>query len=121
MSEVRDQIQPLLSDYRQFHNHRDQIESADREYFEKQARVAVDTFQAMFRSRLRRNDYLLTSDEDEMLATMMSWAQDLRPSQINLNSTELSLEQCSELLAELSSDSASTNAPVAWPYIKKIE
>lgn len=121
MSELREQIQPLLVSYRQFHLHEHDIEAGDREHFEVQSKLAWDTFLAMFRGRLGGRGFLLGDEEDSIVETLMNWAEELRPANTAAMTEGLSLEQCSALLSNLSSDSAEGNAPASWPYIKKIQ
>jgi hypothetical protein len=96
------------------------MDADEREHFETQAKLAWDTFIAMFRGRLHDAVLLVRGGEDDVLEILMDWAADLRPEHA-MRHEGLLFPDCSAMLAELSSDSMSSNRPAAWPYIKKIQ
>jgi hypothetical protein len=103
------------------HLHRDEIKADEKLDFEEQAKLACDTFKAMFGGRLGNSRLLLANDENETLDMLMAWADELRPVRGSEAGSGLDLEECTTRLARLSSDVSSPDDSAAWPYIKKIQ
>ncbi len=98
-----------------------------REEREKQAKLALDTFKAMFRSRFTARLLRGNRDDDTVVETLMQW---VGPREVGedgvLREEEIgSLGECAALLIKLTSEQNSSGngdgeGPIAWPYIKKI-
>ncbi|RKL46889.1 hypothetical protein BFJ72_g2628 [Fusarium proliferatum] len=117
--ELRDQLGRLLQVYRTFELHQDEItDAAERQDMEANAKVAKDTFQAMFRGRLTDEAFLIRETYEDVLERLTSWVSDARPPLRTW--TGLSPQACSDVLMELSSEPASRNSPATWPYIQSI-
>ncbi|KAK6227425.1 hypothetical protein QIS74_00980 [Colletotrichum tabaci] len=130
---LMDQITELLQTYRRHHLPSEENETAvgavvrevedvgEVEDVEEQAKVAHDTFKAMFRDRLKDEQFLTTKPKDYVLSTLRSWVLEARPSQIEGIKTRSSLQECSDLLMHLTSETAEATEPAVWPYIRKIK
>ncbi|KAG5757402.1 hypothetical protein H9Q70_000052 [Fusarium xylarioides] len=122
MDELQDQLGRLLQVYRTFELHQDEItDAAERQDMEANAKVAKDTFQAMFRGRLTHEAFLIREAYEDVLDRLISWAADARPSLSMTLHTGLSPQTCSNTLMELSSEPASRDSPATWPYIRSIK
>ncbi|KAG5821622.1 hypothetical protein H9Q71_000153 [Fusarium xylarioides] len=122
MEELQDQLGRLLQVYRTFELHQDEItDAAERQDMEANAKVAKDTFQAMFRGRLTDEAFLICEAYEDVLDRLTSWAADARPSLSMTLHTGLSPQTCSNTLMELSSEPASRDSPATWPYIRSIK
>ncbi|KAG9254532.1 uncharacterized protein F5Z01DRAFT_622392 [Emericellopsis atlantica] len=120
VEELRDQLRSMLRCYRCFHLHGHAMKGEEKRDLELGAKLAIDTFRAMFHGRLRNEDFLVTFTEDTGLEVLSSWAEEFRPSERLMQHSELSLQDCSNMLARLSSQVGATAQPAAWPYIKNI-
>lgn len=120
--ELQQQIRDLVHAYRHNYFHsRDMELREDRRHWEQRAKLAEDTFRAMFANRF--TTVLLRSDnsEDMVVETYLNWAMDLRPNrELNGHTVMDTLEECSSLLMRLASDRDGAEGPDCWPYIKKI-
>lgn len=122
MEELQDQLGRLLQVYRTFELHQDEItDAAERQDMEANAKVARDTFQAMFRGRLVDEAFLIRENYEDVLNRLTGWAADARPSPLMTLHTGLSTQACSNTLMELSSEPASRDSPATWPYIRSIK
>ncbi|KAF5974290.1 hypothetical protein FBULB1_7849 [Fusarium bulbicola] len=122
MEELQDQLGRLLQVYRTFELHQDEItDAAERQDMEANAKVANDTFQAMFRGRLTDGAFLIREPYDDVLDRLTSWAASARPSPSMTLHTGLSPQACSNKLMELSSEPATRDSPATWPYIRSIK
>uniref|UniRef100_A0A0D2XYF0 Uncharacterized protein n=1 Tax=Fusarium oxysporum (strain Fo5176) TaxID=660025 RepID=A0A0D2XYF0_FUSOF len=120
IEELQDQLGRLLQIYRTFELHRDEItDAAERQDMEANAKVAKDTFQAMFRGRLTDEAFLIRESYGDVLDKLTRWAADARPSPLR-TWTGLSPQVCSNILMTLSSEPASRDSPATWPYIRNI-
>ncbi|KLO87985.1 Uncharacterized protein LW93_5151 [Fusarium fujikuroi] len=120
MEELGDQLGRLLQVYRTFELHQDEItDAAERQDMEANAKVAKDTFRAMFRGRLTDEAFLIRETYENVLERLTSWASDARPPLRTW--TGLSPQACSDVLMELSSEPASRDSPATWPYIRSIK
>ncbi|KAF5678788.1 hypothetical protein FCIRC_6403 [Fusarium circinatum] len=121
MEELQDQLGRLLQVYRTFELHQDEItDAAERQDMEANAKVANDTFQAMFRGRLTDGAFLIREPYDDVLDRLTSWATSARPPPSMTLHTGLSPQACSNKLMELSSEPATRDSPATWPYIRSI-
>ncbi|KAF4497513.1 hypothetical protein FAGAP_6314 [Fusarium agapanthi] len=121
MEELQDQLGRLLQVYRTFELHQDEItDAAERQDMEANAKVAKDTFQAMFRGRLTDEAFLIRETYEDVLDRLTIWAADARPSASMTLHTGLSPQACSNKLMELSSEPATRDSPATWPYIRSI-
>ncbi|PCD30492.1 hypothetical protein AU210_010173 [Fusarium oxysporum f. sp. radicis-cucumerinum] len=120
IEELQDQLGRLLKVYRTLELHRDEItDAAERQDMEANAKVAKDTFQAMFRGRLTDEAFLIRESYGDVLDRLTRWAADARPSPLR-TWTGLSPQVCSNILMALSSEPASRDSPATWPYIRSI-
>ncbi|RWA11880.1 hypothetical protein EKO27_g3224 [Xylaria grammica] len=119
-AELMPQLKSLLRDYRHFHLNRDSFSSQDEVAdLEKRAGIASATFQAMFPSRFVDKETFLRDTEPHALSTLTSWVREFDQSMIQERKSGLGLNDCSEFLMQLSSDTSS-GAATLWPWIKKI-
>ncbi|KAI0481373.1 hypothetical protein GGR56DRAFT_316915 [Xylariaceae sp. FL0804] len=120
--EIAKQLQDALQDYRHFHLNSHSMEGDERRASEERAAIAIDTFRAMFGSRLSDESFLVRLPMAAILDTFHGWVNDghsLRGSRREVRSS-LGFEECSELLMELTSVTA-PDSPATWPYVKKIK
>ncbi|KAI0867597.1 hypothetical protein GGS24DRAFT_485128 [Hypoxylon argillaceum] len=121
-AELIPQLENLLQDYGHFHLNRDSLERLEAPELEERARVAEDTFQAMFRGRLINKDILIQGPESNALSTLKLWLRDFPSgSMLERGKSGLSLVECSNLVMELTSESSEISGTHLWPWIKKIE
>ena len=130
MDEISDQLGHLVRSYRHFYLHGDDIlDEDDKQSSEDRAKVARDTFHAMFRDRLASEEFLIRDAEASVIRTLQSWAQDVDLSHMSGRQIRPTVEGCSDLLMSLTSEirSSSSSAsnrnvdPALWPYIRKIK
>jgi hypothetical protein len=121
MNEITEQITELLKSYRHYHLHDEDMDHDEKKYFEERAKIAQDTFRAMFRGRLDSEQFLTAEPEDSVLGTLRSWTQDMGPSAIGGREVRFTLADCSALLMRLTSEQASAQDPAVWPYVRKIK
>lgn len=131
--ELRDQVKRLLQAYRHFHlrQHRrdgesevpleERVSEEERREGERKAKLARDTFRAMFRGRLTSEDFLLEEPEEACLRTLTQWIRQSRPSSAGLQHSGLVSHECSARLMELSSERQDRNQIAPWPFIKAIK
>ncbi|KAJ2991071.1 hypothetical protein NUW58_g2658 [Xylaria curta] len=118
--ELIPELEKLLRDYRHFHLNGDLIDPHALVDSEKRARVANDTFQAMFPDIFVSSDTLTNVTEPEAISILRSWVYGFDQSTIREGHFGLDLQECSTLLMELTSDVSSRRASI-WPWIKKIK
>ncbi|KAI1198494.1 hypothetical protein F5X97DRAFT_148310 [Nemania serpens] len=127
--EIRKQVKDLLLSYRRFHrrgndpNNRVVEDLSDEENVgprEKRARLAIDTFKAIFRRRMGDDAFLVADSEEEVLGTMYRWLDEdeFRPVEENITAT---LGECAGVLSRLTSEEPSADGPAVWPFIKKVK
>jgi hypothetical protein len=119
-SELRGLLSELVHDYYHYHQHSAEMESDDVNHWEKQAKAAEDTFQAMFRGRFAPVVFQSGQSEEVILETMLDWTRECSPVNINAHEVVASLEDCAALLKRLTTEESSPRGPAFWPYIKKI-
>jgi hypothetical protein len=126
LEEIASQLEDLVPAYRHFHLHWKGMEISDKSDqeakadYEAGANQARDTFLSMFPGRINE-DQLISESEEYILTQLKSWAQELLPSSIGGTTTGLTLEECSDLLTDLSSQRSMAEGPPRWPYIKGIK
>ncbi|KAI6777846.1 uncharacterized protein J7T54_000555 [Emericellopsis cladophorae] len=129
VEELRDQLRSMLRCYRHFHLHGHAMEADEKRDLELGAKLAIDTFRAMFHGRLRNEDFLVTDMEDTVLevlsrvysnATILSTGLILvdLPGLRDLNAarriiTERYLIQCDEIFAVCNIGRAATDEGVS--------
>lgn len=120
-ADLTEQLHKMVKAYRHNFFYAAQMEPEDRKHSADQARLACDTLQAMFADRFT-TAFLQHNRTLTVVETLMNWAMDLRPAHyMHRNDVVQSLEDCSNLLMQLTSDrGAAQGGPAAWPYIKKI-
>ncbi|KAI0546704.1 hypothetical protein F4679DRAFT_403678 [Xylaria curta] len=119
-AELMPQLESLLRDYRHFHLNRDSLEAHELADFEKRAKLASDTFHALFKGQFVGGNTFIENTESQASSMLESWVQDFDQSIIQPEYSGLNLRQCSALLMELTSDAPSDTATI-WPWVKKIK
>ena len=119
--ELQHQLAEMIQPYRKYHLHLNEMDPAERSAFEEKANLARDTFRAMFRDRLGNETFLVDKSEEAVLKRLFQWARDLRPSEFQSRHSGLTLQDCSTLLMELSSEPPSKEQPAVWPYIRHVK
>lgn len=117
--ELKDQISTLLQAYRHFHLHENELEGEEKRDAEKKAKLALDTFRAMFRGRLEEGGLIVETFEI-ILEHLRRWMEALRPEREEVEWSGLCREECSMRLMELSSETHDRNQAAPWPFIKAI-
>lgn len=118
--ELRTQLSELVHSYRRYLFHKDSLEGRELRDAEALYKLATDTFEAMFRSRMRKKTFIIADAEDKVLETMMGWARELGPQAKSRRRTFTDSEACSSVLSELCSEVRGSKKPASWPYTKKI-
>lgn len=121
IEELQRQLAELLGYYRNFHVHGDSLDAEARKDLEAKAKLAVDTFQAMFRGSLQDEEWLLEESQETILAQFRTWMTHAFGFQSSSRQVATSSEQCSRLLMELTSEVLDAQGPATWPYIRKIK
>jgi hypothetical protein len=121
IEDIMVQMTELVRSYRKYYLDHMNMEASEREDCKEKARIAQDTFRAMFRGRLESEQFLINDPENAVLGTLRSWAEQMRPTPIGERGVGLTLGQCADLLLLLTSDQASAQEPAAWPYVRKIK
>lgn len=121
MDEIMGQVTELLQSYRSYYLNSMDMDPDDKKSQEERATIAQDTFQAMFRGRLESEQFLIDGQENTVLETLRSWAQEIRPSTMRGREVAVTPADCSTLLAELTSEQSSGQQPSVWPYLRKIK
>jgi hypothetical protein len=118
---MKDQVKDLLEDFRHFHLNRDSLERDDFQDLESRAKRAYDTFQAMFRGLLLQDAELLRDSMPATLSKVEEWMQQcLEVHRDQGNHSNLTINDCSDLLMQLTSEEMSAEGPATWPWVKKI-
>ncbi|KAJ3573527.1 hypothetical protein NPX13_g4668 [Xylaria arbuscula] len=117
--ELMPQLEGLLQDYRHYHLNRDSFDPQELLDKVKRADIARDTFKAMFPRKFVNQVTFIGDTEPGSLSTLRSWLRSFDRTRIRETLPGLSLEECSSLLMQLSSDVQTSEAPL-WPWIKKI-
>ncbi|KAK4161389.1 hypothetical protein QBC43DRAFT_323938 [Cladorrhinum sp. PSN259] len=124
--ELRTQLSGLVQSYQYWeaYQHSPELGGADRKLAEEQYKLASDTFQAMFRGRVRMANpkaFITSHSENIVLETMMLWTRQLGPRAVRDEEHIFdNAEACSSMLSSLNSEDRSIEEPSSWPYIKKI-
>ena len=124
--ELCNQLRLSLQSYRAFHLEgieeieEEKMDNEDMRDIESRAKLAADTFDAMFRGHSSGYETLLEVNESAALETLTERMRQSRPSGQTIEHPDLSHEECSRLLMNLSSESPSREQPALWPYIKVI-
>lgn len=124
-AELKDQLSKLVEAYRHNHFHSADMETEEeRRHWADRAQLASDTFDAMFADRVTNAMLRADGSDSGVVRSLLDLAMDVRSTfDIDGNAVRDSLEECSELLFQLTSVRHSDDAtpgPVMWPYIKKI-
>lgn len=118
--EIGQQLSQLLTAYRHFHLHSHELESDDVQSQEEAANGARDVFVALFQGRLVDHDVLITEPERSLLERMQSEIQRRGLREIVRRRVLASARECSEYLAELTSERPDQHESRSWPLIKRI-
>ncbi|KAK7964343.1 hypothetical protein PG988_011317 [Apiospora saccharicola] len=118
--EVEDQLARLLQAYRNFHLNELTLAGEERDHYAAMAKVAQHTFEVMFRDRFRNAARLTRVTEAEGLDMLYGWLEEVSPSFEDASHIARNKEDCSDLLARLTSEQVQADGPAEWPFIKKI-
>lgn len=121
--ELHEQLAELLGCYKNFHLHGESLDEEARKDLEARANIALDTFQAMFRGNIQDEDWLIEESQDAILEQFHEWMASATSSGLQSPSRQVatSLEECSSLLMQLTSEVPDARVPATWPYIRKIK
>ncbi|KAK4460492.1 hypothetical protein QBC42DRAFT_298555 [Cladorrhinum samala] len=119
--ELETQLSELVHSSRLYLLHKDTLHKGE-ELRDAEARykLATDTFEAMFRGRMRNSNFVTAEAENEVVKTMMGWARELGPVADSRRHVFTDSEACSSLLSELCSEVRGSKKAASWPYTKKI-
>lgn len=121
MEELHKQLAELLGYYRNYHLHGESMDGGTRKDFEGRSNIAVGLFRAMFRSVLQDEEWLLQESPDTILQQFQTWMTSASDLQSSSRQVATSLEECSRLLMELTSEVPNAQEPALWPCIRKIK
>lgn len=145
--ELEEQLSELLVAYRSFHLEGHKMKGDEKKDFKEKAKLAIDTFRAMFGDKLEDDDMLVEQHEEDILETLKFWVQEACPALKRAGDAEdhgavdigdgneddpdeldhlssqafADAEQCSRHLMRLSSEGDASDVQGLWPFIKKIE
>ncbi|KAI0472369.1 hypothetical protein F4859DRAFT_522291 [Xylaria cf. heliscus] len=128
--DIRKQVKDLLLSYRHYHLHgndpdacddEELLDEEDRRASENRARLAIDTFKAMFLYRMENEAFLLDCLEEEVLHTMYRWLEETEKLLTEEENITAGLGECAGILSRLTSEEPSADGPTVWPFIKKIK
>ncbi|QKX56123.1 uncharacterized protein TRUGW13939_03223 [Talaromyces rugulosus] len=127
MQELRRQFEQLLGAYRQ-HKFPESptMSAADREDLGKNAALAQSTFRASFRNKLDDHPEVLdTLPFSDAIDTMMGWVEQVLPSlgtqENSLRESFSDINQCSNRLTVLASETDERDQAYSWPLIRKLK
>ena len=131
------QFTELLRAYKAFHltdfsneGDEDTPAAAQKPDLEDAASVAWDTFRAAFKNQaLLTKDYLLQQEEKTVLDNMSSWVDYSLPQAFYRPGDSLYVHKtsvtdvvaCSNLVEQLTSESANKSVATNWPYIERVK
>lgn len=132
MQELQTQFEQLLSSFREYKSKNASVlaemAAEDRENLKRKADLATSTFRASFRERLDNTPAVLDVVAfDEAINTMMTWVSQVLPRLSTGESGILSREsfddinQCSNRLKSLTSETEERDQACLWPFIRKIK
>lgn len=121
MDETAAHLRELLRAYRQYHLRSPDTDPTELDYLESHAKVAEDTFKAMFKDRLGDSLFLIELLENAVLDTLLLWVKDADPFSTARPGVQESLEECSILLMRLTCGLNADTEAAIWPYIRKIK
>lgn len=127
IEELHEQLDELLFCYRNFHSRgsspaeeaRNDHESMDD--LKARAKLAADTFQAMFRGSVLDERWLLEESQDVILEQFLARTRRDLSLQSPSRHVATSHERCSSILTQLTSEAPDARPPATWPYIRKIK
>ena len=118
--EIEQQLSQLLAAYRHFHLHSHELDSDDMQSHEEAANGARDVFVALFQGRLSDHDVLITEPKESLLEEMRSEIQRRGLREMERRRVPAIVQECSDYLAELTSERPDRHEPRSWPLIKRI-
>lgn len=124
MNEIMERITELLRFYRDANKYRDDEDIAQNEKndLEEKAKLARDTFQAMFQGRLKSEKFLIDESEESVLQILRSWVEiHINISAIGGREVRTTSSDCAVLLRQLTSKQLSDREPAIWPYVRSIK
>lgn len=118
--EIGQQLSQLLAAYRHYHLHSHELDSDDVQSQEEAANGARDVFVALFQGRLTDHDFLITEPEESFLEGMRSEIRRRGLRDMVRRRVLACVQECSDYLAELTSERPGRNESRSWPLIKRI-
>lgn len=118
--EIGQQLSQLLAAYRHFHLHSHELDSDDVQPQEEAANGARDVFVALFQGRLIDHGVLITEPERSLLEEMRFEIQTRGLPEMGRRRVLAGVQECSEYLAELTSERPDRHEPRSWPLVKRI-
>ncbi|KAK4245737.1 nuclear GTPase SLIP-GC [Corynascus novoguineensis] len=124
--ELRKQLAEMVHGYCHYHRHCDSAalgsdsDSDDIKYWEEKAAQARDSFQAMFQNRFSPDLIQSGRSEEDILETLISWSQEMGPTDIQSRQEKRETKECSNLVKQLTSSAPNSRGATNWRYIKKI-
>jgi len=92
----------------------------DISHWEEKAARAWHSFQAMFQNRFTPNLIQSGRSEEDILETLISWSQEMGPTDIQKRHEKREAKECSNLVMRLTSNAPKSSGATNWRYIKKI-
>lgn len=132
MQELQTQFEQLLSSFREYKSTTASALAAmaaeDRENLKRKADLAKSTFKASFRERLDNTPAVLDVVAfDEAIDTMMTWVSQVLP-QLGTGESGIlpresfdDINQCSNRLKSLTSETEERDQACLWPFIRKLK
>ncbi|KAK3367927.1 hypothetical protein B0H63DRAFT_490012 [Podospora didyma] len=116
--ELKQQFTEMVRNYRHSHFHSAEIrQDGDGPQWASLAKLACDTFEAMFRGRFHPS-VLTSGQQEQVVETLLGWARER--SSVAGQKIAPTFKECSAQLIWLTSEETSPQGPAVWPYIKKI-
>lgn len=132
LEELQTQFEQLLSSLREYESTTASVLASmaaeDRENLKRKADLATSTFRASFRERLDNNPALLdVAAFDAAINTMMTWVSQILP-QLGMGESGIlsresfdDINQCSNRLKSLTSETEERDQACLWPFIRKLK
>lgn len=118
--ELETQLSEHLESYRYWHKNCGELKTEERDVCKQSAKLAEDTFMAMFPMQFRRGSgLLLRLAEEDALARLMSWV-DMSSHSVSRPETLEDAAACAKRLREITSNSKASGEPQSWPFIRKV-
>lgn len=124
--ELREQLTEMVHAYCHFQRHCNSAplggdsDPDDISHWEEKAARARHSFQAMFQNRFTPNLIQSGRSEEDILETLISWSQEMGPTDIQKRHEKREAKECSNFVMRLTSNAPKYSDATNWRYIKKI-